>query len=83
MQYASCIHSRLILVFSYCYSVPSQLSVSTVLLNGPEDDKATIRVLWTVSISFLIEVKFLCMSVHVVSVKRIRRTTTNSNLLIT
>ena len=33
-----------------CYSVPSQLSVSTILLNGPEDDKATIRVLWTVSI---------------------------------
>ena len=39
-------------LFSLCYySVPSQLSVTIELLNGPEDDKATIRVLWTVSIS--------------------------------
>ena len=55
MQYAKfyivILYIELFLFSLCCYSVPSQLSVSTVLLNGPEDDKATIRVLWTVSIS--------------------------------
>ena len=50
---------------SCCHSVPSQLNVSTVLLNGPEDDKATIRVLWTVSIIVSVQITllaYMCLS---------------------